>query len=448
MRWLVVLAALLIAPSAAHASTIRLLTEFEPAYKGPGGTTTAAVYVTAGPGEANDVDVRVDAGVVIVSDAAGAVPGPGCAPGDGGDVRCQVPPGASALRAELDTGDGADAVSVGPGVSVAARLGPGDDRVAVTDGSAVLDGGPGDDLLVGGSGNDALDGGPGADVMTGGAGFDLVTYAFRTAPVYATVGGSGGEAGEGDTIGADVEQILGGAGPDVLRGGPGNDLLWGGDGGDDIDGGPGADNLNGQQGPNRVVGGPGNDFVVADGTSTLLGGPGDDYLKSGPGNDLVDPGPGRDETASRGGADRLHVRDGEHDEVRCGPGASALADAHDLVLGCNRIDRDGAGHATLHLHRYITRPHHTYAMELLCSNDLRPRCAGRVRLTARGRGAGSARFAVSAGHARSIVVALAAFARRELADRGRLALAVRVDTRDQAGRPVVLRAREVERSRL
>jgi RTX calcium-binding nonapeptide repeat (4 copies) len=277
---------------------------------------------------------------------------------------------------------------------------------------------------------------------------DLVTYGLRTAPVYATVGGSGGEAGEGDTIGADVEQIHGGAGPDVLRGGPGNDGLSGGDGGDDIDGGPGDDGVNGEQGPNRVAGGPGNDWVGADGTSTLLGGPGDDPLGSGPGNDLVDPGPGRDVTSSRGGADRLQVRDGEHDEVGCGPGASARADAHDLVLGCDRIDRDSAGHATLHLHRYITRPRRSYAVELLCSNDLRPRCAGRVRLTARGRRAGSARFAVAAGHTRTIVVALAAFARRALAYRGRLALAVRVDTRNEAGRRVVLPARAVERSRL
>ena len=67
--------------------------------------------------------------------------------------------------------------------------------------------------------------------MTGGDGTDIVRYDERTAPVTAFIGGPGGEAGEGDAIGADVENILGGAGPDVLRGGARADILSGGPGG-------------------------------------------------------------------------------------------------------------------------------------------------------------------------------------------------------------------------
>jgi Ca2+-binding RTX toxin-like protein len=119
-----------------------------------------------------------------------------------------------------------------------------------------LIGGDGDDTLAGDGGDNVLDGGPGADVMTGGGGFDAVDYFYRDAPVRADLDGQAGddgETGEGDTIGADVEGIFGGAGDDTLTGNAldgfltgeegndtlrdpgGEDLLDGGDGNDAID---------------------------------------------------------------------------------------------------------------------------------------------------------------------------------------------------------------------
>ena len=118
--------------------------------------------------------------------------------------------------------------------------------------------------LTGGGGNDRLDGRFGPDVFEGGSGIDTVTYAGRSAGVTATIDGVaddgdsagpiGGDFDPGDghrdDIGADIENVEGGAGNDVLRGdadanrldaGPGDDTIFGGDGAgadDTLTGGP------------------------------------------------------------------------------------------------------------------------------------------------------------------------------------------------------------------
>jgi len=450
MPWITLLALVLAVPSAAHASTVALTVRNVPGYKGSG-YDEAVVTVVAAPAEANDVGVRLEQRVAIVTDSAGAQPGPGCALSAFGETRCPVPLGATVVHAEVDAGDAGDTVSVGPGVGATVRLGPGNDRAWVADrfldGYSALHGGPGDDVLGGGDGFDVLDGGPGADQMSGGAGHDTLSYRDRTAPVSATIGGPGGEAGEGDAIGADIEEIQGGAGPDLLRGGPRDDVLWGGGGDDDIDGGAGNDNVNGEDGANRVAGGAGDDYVSADGPSVLLGGPGDDAVFGGAGADIIDAGPGRDKAGSYGGADRLLLRDGEADEGYCpARSGSAVADGRDLVVRCASIDRKGPGHVMLHVDR-MGSTRRFYRVHLLCSSDLRPTCAGVVRLLTRGRPAGRARFAVPAGHVRTVSIELRRGARRRLVSARRLALVVRVDTHDAAGRPVVLRAPGTARAR-
>jgi len=62
----------------------------------------------------------------------------------------------------------------------------------------------------------------------------------------------------------------------------------------------------------------GDDQIATDGPGRLFGGPGLDTIRAGAGDDLVDPGPGRDQVQSLGGADRLLLRDGEHDEPPAG----------------------------------------------------------------------------------------------------------------------------------
>ena len=103
---------------------------------------------------------------------------------------------------DLDGDDNDDlAVAVQGSISIALLLGDGNGAFSADD----LDGGGANDRLVGGAGDDQLD---------GGGGSDLADYSGRTSSVTASIGdGPGdGEAGENDSIGADVERLRGGDG--------------------------------------------------------------------------------------------------------------------------------------------------------------------------------------------------------------------------------------------
>src|SRR5207253_8416357 len=93
--------------------------------------------------------------------------------------------------------------------------------------------------LQGMAGDDTIDGGTGADTLSGGIGIDRVTYNGRSNPLVIAIDGAAdsGEAGEGDTIQLDVENITGGSGDDTIagsalenedHGGAGTDVLNGG----------------------------------------------------------------------------------------------------------------------------------------------------------------------------------------------------------------------------
>ncbi|MBJ7331617.1 MAG: hypothetical protein JHC95_17110 [Solirubrobacteraceae bacterium] len=152
-------------------------------------------------------------------------------------------------------GSAADAITAGPVGSVLVG-GPGADTL--TGGSA------GDQLFGGteadatGSGDDTLDGAGGADVLRGGDGTDTATYATRAAAVIASLDdiANDGAAGEQDNIRTDVENLVGGSGPDTLTGSDGRNVL---------DGGPGGDTILARDGQtDTVVCGSGTDSVVAD----------------------------------------------------------------------------------------------------------------------------------------------------------------------------------------
>jgi Ca2+-binding RTX toxin-like protein len=155
-------------------------------------------------------------------------------------------------------------------------------------------------ILDGGPGNDTLDGLGGADVLIGGEGqHDTVSYADRQESVAVSLdraANDGGAAdlnpdsGLGDSVGTDVENIIGGSGSDtlagsdaanVIEGGPGDDIIQGG-GGDDplLDGGDGNDFIQGQAGNDNLQGDAGNDV--------LDGGTGQDTFSGGSGKDAVD----------------------------------------------------------------------------------------------------------------------------------------------------------------
>jgi Ca2+-binding RTX toxin-like protein len=143
-------------------------------------------------------------------------------------------------------------------------------------------GGDGNDVLKGGDGPNLLDGGPGADVMNGGGDIDIVDYSYRVAPVTANLDGSAGDdgqAGEGDTIGADVEGLFGGSGNDTLTGNAADGVIFGGDG---------ADTIRDAGGRDFIDSGDGSDAIFAfDGASDTIsceGGP--DVVSADPIDDV------------------------------------------------------------------------------------------------------------------------------------------------------------------
>ena len=232
----------------------------------------------------------------------------------------------AAVTVSLDggAGDGESGESDNVGSDVEdVTSGFGADTLIGNDSRNVLDGGPdgdslsglgGNDVLLdsggdsaadrldGGSEDDVLAAGAGPDVYIGGDGEDAVTdYAGRNWPVSVTLDGvaDDGGAGEGDNVGADVE---------------------------DVTGGSAADTLIGNASDNELVGGAGDD--------TISGRDGNDGLSGGAGRDTIDGGAGRDDLVGEAGADTLKSQDGQTDRLNCGGGTDTVqADARDDTAG-------------------------------------------------------------------------------------------------------------------
>ena len=173
--------------------------------------------------------------------------------------------------------------------------GAGDDVIVGSTVANVLDGGPGDDTLSGGPGNDTLRGGPGTntlngdagddrfdqgsaadgdDTLHGGTGFDTVDYSARTNDLVVVMDGvtAGGELGEADRVGVDVEAVVGGAGDDDLTGNAGDNQLEGGPGTDTLRGGAGDDVLDGNAGNDVLDCGSGDADISVDTTTASVTG--------------------------------------------------------------------------------------------------------------------------------------------------------------------------------
>ena len=117
-------------------------------------------------------------------------------------------------------------------------------------GNDALLGSGGDDTLIGGLDDDTLTGSSGADVHIGSGGSDTASYAGRGAGVIVDLDSAAddgssadGPAGARDTVGIDVENLLGTDGPDTLTGSTGHNRLTGGLGADRLRGRNGNDNL-------------------------------------------------------------------------------------------------------------------------------------------------------------------------------------------------------------
>lgn len=295
-------------------------------------------------GEANDLTVTSEPGLLVFHDAVPLNAGPGCTQRSDHDVTCPSwgPPliragggddrvlVAADMYSQVEGGDGNDRLT---GVFVAAG-GPGDDQLRAREagygwlsgdaGDDVLTGGRATDVLTGGAGTDRLAGGegddrlvgdgpgvaPAADVLDGGGGADIASWRDRTAPVVVDLGDPGpdGTPGEGDVL-VGVESLAGGKGADTLVGDAGPNLLLGGEGADRLDGGAGDDRLYGERGADRLSGGEGGDRLEGAAYYTGLDGAGDSEFLSDRRSTVnrIDCGPGKDEVGLRNGTDLLHT---------------------------------------------------------------------------------------------------------------------------------------------
>lgn len=225
------------------------------------GTTQAAMTVTAPTGTSATINTGKGADTVTV--------------GDGG----------TALANTINTGDGADTIVSGAGVDT---INSGDDGGSITSGAGNdnITSGDGADTITLGDGDDTVvTSGAGADIIDGGAGNDTVTTSAAGAD--SITGGTGNDNLSG---GADNDTLDGGAGNDTLNGDAGNDSIVGGDGNDTISdgagndvvsGGDGVDTISITSGNDNVDGGAGNDIITITGLSnadTITGGAGTDSL--------------------------------------------------------------------------------------------------------------------------------------------------------------------------
>jgi RTX calcium-binding nonapeptide repeat (4 copies) len=127
-------------------------------------------------------------------------------------------------------------------------------------------GGPGSDTITGLGGSDVFHEGSapnGADSYNGGAGIDLVDYSQRTRPVSVSLdlARNDGEAGEGDLVEPNVNDVFGGSAGDVISGTSGPNALIGNGGIDTLTGLGDDDRLNGGTGVDHLFGGADNDVI-------------------------------------------------------------------------------------------------------------------------------------------------------------------------------------------
>ncbi len=339
---------------------------------------------------------------------------------------------AAKLAVNADTNADVQAVATGGGtIAVVLSGGPGNDTLSGAGGFGTgtaytgdlwLWGGAGNDTLTGGAGNDKLVGGDGDDVLAGGVGndtmwgeagsdtfkgeagtgtgsdyyfggsdtgTDVMDYSLRvnalkvvmdatwtgdyvTGSATGTLSGeTNGTSTEGDLVGADIENFIGGSGNDTITGNAMNNRLEGRGGsdtfietadtstdvfvgaggtaadadfGDTVDYSARTNNLVLRISGTAVSGEPGeNDTISADienlvggqGNDTLWGSTANNTLNGGPGNDIIHGGAGDDVLIGGDGDDTLYGEDGDDVFLATGTGTD---DGNDVIFCGNGID--------------------------------------------------------------------------------------------------------------
>jgi RTX calcium-binding nonapeptide repeat (4 copies) len=348
-------------PASAQAGTASVGTAI------PGGLIS---YVAA-EGETNNVSVFVQNNRIVIADAAPVRAGTGCVLNAQGDAECPLsaPFITVLLRDKNDT--------------IVYRA-PHRASVSTEDG---------DDVILGGARQSV----PGRAIEPvfyfGNDGRDTISYAAADRGVRVDTDDNPGGARTQDgrpgidleSVGRDVEKIVGSSFSDVLFGSPGNDNITGGRGNDEMGGGAGndfffedqggpngADSIHGADGVDRVsyAGRTSNVFVsldgvrndgeagelddvrpnvenvtAGDGNDTLTGNGvandlqafgGNDTLHGLGGNDTLLLGSGNNGGFGGAGNDVISARNGEIDNIDCGDNTdTAIRDSSEnFVRGC------------------------------------------------------------------------------------------------------------------
>ncbi len=253
--------------------------------------------------------------------------------------------GAGADRFESNSrGDFVDYSDRAAGVSVtldgAANDGEAGEGDNVLPGIDFVSGGRGDDRFVGGAGDEGFSGNAGNDFLDGQAGDDSLD------------GGAGNDSLNG---GEGSDDLFGGAGADGLFGGDGIDSVFFADDFDPNTFRPiirdqsvtldGAAN-DGAAGEGDNVGADVEDVSTASGNDTITGTEGINFLSGGEGNDTITGGGGSDSLSGNTGDDTINARDGFSDRVDCGAGIDrAVVDQFDEVGRCENVDRANVANA-------------------------------------------------------------------------------------------------------
>jgi hypothetical protein len=312
----------------------------------------------------------------------------------------------------IDGGTSTGADTITPDVE---DLTGGDGADHLTGGSDnnTIDGGFGcsNDVLSGLGGADTLEGGSGADTFSGGTGEDTVSYADHlSAAVSASLDGvaNDGRAGTdgaggtcagpaADSIGSDIEDLVGSASGDTLIG---------------------------NNGRNALTGGPGSDQLSGLGETDLL-------LTNDGFPDTVSCGDGTD-TAN------VDLKDGPAGLPDCEVASQAQVGQHPTVaIGSRKLRLHGPGHG-----RAFAR------VRLRCPRKLHRGCHGILTLSRLGDSAGRsahpsrpkvigrARYAkIAAGASRTVEVAIDANAARSVRRHGPVEVRVEALEHDPQGKP-------------
>lgn len=283
--------------------------------------STVVEYKTA-TGKQSRITLTREGNTITVDDQVAIKVGVGCVLVKDDKTKARCTPVAAPTRLRVYAYDRNDTIVNGTELPITADGGTGDDRITGgpghdllygRSGSDVLQGRGGNDALYGEAGNDKLYGGAGndghsdgsgtdsvwggsgndsftngtgndkfygeagddrfnskqqvgkdADLYLGGAGVDSAGYAEYKSPVSVDLDGKKGDdgrKGEGDTIGADVENLLGGHGNDRLVGNSKANDIDGREGNDAVYGEGGNDTLLGRTGVDKLYGGAGDDWL-------------------------------------------------------------------------------------------------------------------------------------------------------------------------------------------